>query len=365
MLVMNYPLRTVRSLALSVYKLRFMPRWAIIFMDIFLSFGGVIISFLLRFNFKTEKISSPLFVRGICITVAVYFICFLIFKTYKEVIRHTTFKGISRVFNSVVVANACIIFINLILANKKTVLIPNSVLLINLFISFCMLSANRIFIKKIFESGSNIKKEPVLIFGAGELGRIAAKAIVNNERSKWKIVGYADDDRLKTGKTLLGIPVYEIGKLHKIIGLHNVRQVIFAVNNIAIARRNELATFFIDCGVKVATLPPLEKWAHDPLKINEIKEFKIEELLEREPICINNIKIGTVLKNKNILITGAAGSIGSEIVRQITKFQPAAITLCDVAETPLHAMDLELKEMGREVNYKIFVCNITDERRME
>jgi FlaA1/EpsC-like NDP-sugar epimerase len=348
----------------NLFKLGFMPRWAIVFMDIFLSFASVVLSFLLRFNFRTERISSDLFIRSISILLAVYLVCFFLFKSYKEIIRHTTFTGILRIFKAVGVANLLLIVFNLLYSGKNLVLVPNSVLLINFFISFFMLSANRVLIKEIFKTGSKYKKEPILIFGAGDMGRAAVKTIVQNELSKWKVVGFVDDNRSKTGKFLLGIPIYHTTKLHKVLNNKAVKRVLFAVNNISISRRNEIASFFVDSGIMVSTLPPLEKWAQDPFKINEVKDIKIEDLLEREPILIDNYKIGTVLNNKCILITGAAGSIGSEIVRQVMRFQPSDLILCDAAETPLHTLDLELKE-NKNANYKIFICNITDEERME
>jgi FlaA1/EpsC-like NDP-sugar epimerase len=349
----------------NLLKLGFMPRWAIVFMDIFLSFASVVLSFLLRFNFQTERISSNLFIRSISVLLAVYLVCFFLFNSYKEIIRHTTFTGILRIFKAVGVANLLLILFNLIYSDASLVLIPNSVLLINFFISFFILSANRVLIKEIFKTGSKYKKDPILIFGAGDMGRAAVKAIVQNELSKWKVVGFVDDDRSKTSKFLLGIPIYHTTKLHKVVKNKTVKRVLFAVNNINISRRNEIASFFVDSGLMVSTLPPMEKWAHDPFKINDVKDIKIEDLLEREPIIIDNYKIGNILNKKCILITGAAGSIGSEIVRQVMRFQPSDLILCDAAETPLHTLDLELKEKFKDANYKTFICNITDEERME
>src|SRR4051794_35043264 len=147
----------------NLFKLGFMPRWAIVFMDIFLSFASVVLSFLLRFNFQTERISSDLFIRSISILLAVYLVCFFLFKSYKEIIRHTTFTGILRIFKAVGVANLLLIVFNLLYSGKNLVLVPNSVLLINFFISFFMLSANRVLIKEIFKTGSKYKKEPILI----------------------------------------------------------------------------------------------------------------------------------------------------------------------------------------------------------
>jgi FlaA1/EpsC-like NDP-sugar epimerase len=349
----------------DLFKLGFMPRWAIVFMDIFLSFASVVLSFLLRFNFQTEKISSALFISSISVTLPIYLICFFLFKSYKEIIRHTTFTGIFRQLKAVGAANILLIILNVVFKSENSVLVPKSVLFINFFISFFMLSANRVLIKEIFRIGSNHKKEPILIFGAGNMGMAAVKTIVQNEFIKWKIVGFVDDDRSKTGKFLLGIQIYHTTKLNKVLKNKSVNRILFAVNNISISRRNEVASFFVDNGIMVSTLPPLERWAHDPFKINDVKDIKIEDLLEREPIIIDNYKIGSILNNKCILITGAAGSIGSEIVRQVMKFKPSNLILCDAAETPLHTIDLELKENFKDVNYKTFVCNITDEERME
>src|SRR3954452_13110303 len=177
----------------NLFKLGFMPRWAIVFMDIFLSFASVVLSFLLRFNFQTEKIRSDLFIRSISVTLAVYLVCFFIFKSYKEIIRHTTFRGILRIFKSVGVANLSLIISNLVFTGTSSLLVPNSVLLINFFISFFMLSANRVLIKEIFKIGTNNKKEPILIFGAGDMGRAAVRTIMQNEFSRWKVVGFVDD----------------------------------------------------------------------------------------------------------------------------------------------------------------------------
>src|SRR4051812_21794883 len=138
----------------NLLKLGFMPRWAIVFMDIFLSFASLVLSFLLRFNFQTEKISSDLFTRSISVTLPVYLVCFFLFKSYKEIIRHTTFTGIFRLFKAVGAANLSLIFLNLIFRDENSVLVPNSVLLINFFISFFMSSANRVLVKEIFRTGS-------------------------------------------------------------------------------------------------------------------------------------------------------------------------------------------------------------------
>ena len=149
---------------------------------------------------------------------------------------------------------------------------------------------------------------------------------------------------LKQKKIIGGVKVYSLNKLAKTINKLSVKRAIIAVNNISLKRRNEVADFFIRNGVKVSILPYSQQWVHDPFKIRRLRDIKIEDLLEREPIQINNAAISTTLKNKCILITGAAGSIGSEIVKQVAAFQPEMLLLCDMAESPLHTIGLFMQE---------------------
>jgi FlaA1/EpsC-like NDP-sugar epimerase len=135
------------------------------------------------------------------------------------------------------------------------------------------------------------------------------------------------------------------------------------VNHISFSRRNEVVSFFIDQGIKVSILP--QHWVNDPFKIQRLRDVKIEDLLEREPIEMNNAEINARLKGKSILITGAAGSIGREILWQVAKFQPGILILCDIAESPLNDIGLELQENHRDLSYKLFIANITDTGRME
>ncbi len=132
-----------------------------------------------------------------------------------------------------------------------------------------------------------------------------------------------------------------------------------------VKRRNEVADFFIHHGVKVSILPYNQQWLHDPFKIRRLRDIKIEDLLEREPIQINNNAISATLRNKSILITGAAGSIGSEIVKQVSVFNPEMLLLCDIAESPLHSVGLFMQENFPDVNYKLLIGNITDVNGME
>lgn len=348
----------------KLFNIGYMPRWFIICMDVVLSFLSIILSILLRFNFVLEKINTTLFSRTVLITVSAYLICFFIFQSFKEIIRHTTFRGVFKVFLAVLSANIFLLMLSFFLSNDIR-LVPYSITIINFFISFFMLAGSRIAIKKLFETALTIKKDVVVIFGAGAMGLAALKTIQEDKLSDWRVMAFIDDDISKQRKIIGGIKVYSTKAFAKIINKWSVKRAIIAVNNISLKRRNEVADFFIQHDVKVSILPYNQQWLHDPFKIRRLRDIKIEDLLEREPIQINNDAIRTTIKNKSILITGAAGSIGSEIVKQVAAFQPKVILLCDMAESPLHNIGLFVQENFPGINYKLLIGSVADWNCME
>jgi FlaA1/EpsC-like NDP-sugar epimerase len=333
-------------------------------MDITFSFFSIILSILLRFNLETQKINTNLFTRTVLITLGVYFLFFFVFQSFKEIIRHTTFRGVFKILLAVASANIFLLLMTFFFS-KEVRLVPYSITMINFFISFFMLAGSRIAIKKLFETALTIKKDVIVVFGAGTMGVAALNTIREDKLSDWRVIAFIDDDINKQRKIICGIKVYGLDTSLKTIKKFSVKRAVIAVNNISLKRRNEVADFFIRHGVKVSILPYNQQWVHDPFKIRRLRDIKIEDLLEREPIQINNNAIYTTLKNKSILITGAAGSIGSEIVKQVSAFQPGMLLLCDMAESPLHTIGLFMQENFPAINYKLVIGSITDGNGME
>jgi FlaA1/EpsC-like NDP-sugar epimerase len=333
-------------------------------MDLTLTFFSIILSYLLRFNFEVGQIDKNSFVRTIIITLSAYLLFFIIFKSYKEIIRHTTFRGVFKVLLAVLSANTFLILMNFLLS-KEFHVVPYSVTVINFFISFFMLGGSRMAIKQLFETASTVKKDSIIIFGAGDMGLNALKTIRRDTFSNWKVMAFIDDDISKQTKVIGGVKVYSIKASGRIINKWSVKRAIIAVNNISLARRNEVADYFLKKGIKVSILPYHQQWANDPFKIRRLRDINIEDLLEREPIQINSKAISTTLKGRSILITGAAGSIGSEIVKQVAAFQPEMLLLCDMAESPLHDIGLSIRENFPNVSYKLIIGSITDVNYIE
>lgn len=352
----------MKTIALD--KLRYIPRWIILSMDISLALFSISISYLLRFNFNMEDVAKSVVGSGVLITMTLYLVAFACFKSYREIIRHTTLHGIAKILLVVIVVNLSIFILNKLSRNLTGLhLVPYSIIVINSFICFCLLVCSRIFIKKIFELVSAIKKEPIIIFGAGKTGLATSKVILDNKVCKLLVVAFIDEDFKKMGKTLEDIPIYGLTQVPRLVKKYSVKRAIIAVSNISVERKNEIAFYLVEQGLKVS-VPSIQHLSGDPFKTIKLRDINVEDLLEREPIEINNAEISSMVRGKHILITGAAGSIGSEIVRQVAKFQPGLLILCDIAESPLHSMDLELQEM-KEIKYRVFIANTCNKKRMK
>lgn len=346
-------------------NIKYMPRWIIVTLDVFLTFVAVILSFLFRFNFRTTRISDTTFLSALGLITGVYLLCFIVFKTYREIVRHTTIQGVIRILGTTFIASIILIMLNFFYGSlsEGKLLVPFSVICINFFVAFFLLAAVRILIKGLFYFASKSKKKPVIVIGAGELGRAAIRSINKEVVSEWYVAAIVDDDPVKRGKKIDNIPIIGFKDVDKVMQKRTVDRAIIAIHLISLDRRNEIANYFVDKGVKVSILPA--QWVNDPFKIKRLRDVNIEDLLEREPIKMNNLSISERLQGKRILISGAAGSIGSEIVRQVAKFKPEMLILLDMAESPLHVISLELSENYKEVNNTIFIGNISDKKRME
>jgi FlaA1/EpsC-like NDP-sugar epimerase len=247
-----------------------------------------------------------------------------------------------------------------------TIIFSNITLIIYALITFPALISYRVLVKFGFAYLRNYKmdRKVVVIYGAGEAGFATKRVLEHDTRSNVQIAAFLDDNPRKLDKVVDGIKIVHPGHLHLLHRSTPIHELIIANFSISPARKNEIVDFCLDHDIKVLNVPPLDSWINGEFSARQLQTLKIENLLEREPIKINNGEIGQQLKNKRILVTGAAGSIGSEIVRQLLKFEPHTIVLCDQAETPLHHLELELSEIATEVICVPFLGDVRNFDRM-
>ena len=217
----------------------------------------------------------------------------------------------------------------------------------------------------LYIKNSSLVKLRVIIYGAGEAG-IATKRIFDHDAKVNKqIIAFVDDDPRKVGKTLEGKKILAADTLEKLVKTHALDEIIFASYSVPADRKNQIVDLCLEHNINILNIPPPDVWAKGNVNVAQIQNIKIEDLLNRKPIKIDTDGIQGELKNKRILITGAAGSIGSEIVRQLLKFETGLIIMCDQSETGLHNLALEIEEKYPKANFHAFIGDVRDEHRMQ
>ncbi len=350
-----------------VRNLRILPRWVIIFIDLFFISFSAFLGYLLRFNFSLEDLSHYRFEEGVLLYAVCGFVSILITGSYRGIIRYTGLQDGVRIFYMVVLNLLLVIAINIFFgSNGLGNVVPYSVVLISLLSSFLFLFNYRLLVKYIFSFYKDhlLKQTRVLIFGAGQTGIITRHVVDSSLRMR--IMGFLEDDPDKIGKVMDGVRIYSARKpdLESLLNENAFDELIIATKNVTLERRNELVDSCIQHQVRVRVIPPIDKWAKGELSFNQIKEINIEDLLGRESIRLNKENVEKDLKGKRICITGAAGSIGKELVRQVILHHPECIIAIDQAESALYELERELITIDTKVKVITYLADITNRERI-
>ena len=361
-----------QSLFIRRYSNRFLSRWLVLAIDVIIAIFSFLVATALRLNFRYEELHLEVFIYHFVFLLSIRFITFLYFKTYSGIIRHTSIEDavliLKTIFTGTMVAAIISLSIRYFLHVETLIYVPISILVIDFFICLFLMVSLRFMVKKFYESFINEFKPAVgvLIYGAGYSGLLTKNVIQNDRGINYQVLGFIDDNDSKVGKTIEGIRVFNLGEaLDKFVDTYEGLQVIMAIKNINIQAKRKISDVFLDRGVVVKTLPPVDKWVGGEFAINQIHNVKIEDLLGREEIQMNNKLISEEMNSKSILVTGAAGSIGSEIVRQLIAYFPSKIILVDQAESGL--FDLEYELVGRipsNTEIVVKVADVSDINRM-
>ena len=350
-----------------IQKINILPRWIIFLIDIAICACSLILAFLIRNNLNFETISLRELSGELLILTLINAIVFVNFRTFSGIIRYTGIQDAIKIFTALVMSTTVLFFISLVAANSGGNLIfSNVTLIVYALISFPAMISYRVLVKFGFSYLRNYKmdRKIVVIYGAGEAGFATKRVLEHDPKSNVQIVAFLDDNPRKLDKVVDGIKIVHPGHLQLLNRSTPIHELIIANFSLSPARKNEIVDYCLDHNIKVLNVPPFESWINGEFSTRQLQILKIENLLERDPIKINNEAIGHQLKNKRILVTGAAGSIGSEIVRQLLKFHPNTIILCDQAETPLHHLELELQETATEVICVPFLADVRNRDRM-
>lgn len=326
---------------------RFMPRWAILAFDLGLAGGGLFFAALLRFEFAVPASE----VRGLGaflpIFLGVRLAAMALFRTAAGVIRHSGAYDARRLLAATGSGTAVFAAANWAHAAwvDGTYLVPFSIALLEGILTAAALLSSRFVVKWLYHASRSAPSEVVrvVIFGAGDAGLIAKRALEREPGAAgMRVVAFLDDDRRKAGKLLDGVEIVEASEAGDLFDAGHVDRMILAVQQLDPERRRQVVDVALAHGVRPLDVPPVDRWIGGELTARQIRELRIEDLLGRPPIQLDGTHAGSVIDGKRILVTGAAGSIGSELLRQICTHRPAAVCGIDQAETPVHDLMLEL-----------------------
>ena len=348
---------------------KYASKWIVLFIDVLIVCISFIIAYAIRFNISLNFDVSSL-KEQVPVVIILSLVSFLLVGSYKGIIRHTGTKDAFNVFFGVTIFSISIGF--LVVANQfleiyKGFTIPKSIVLIHYLVAVFLLIISRYVFKAFYEVLSTELKSitNVLIYGAGDSGMITYGALNRERGNNYDILGFIDDDVNKVNKKIDRIRIFNAAKIDKeFIDKNDIDEIIISIQNIKPNRLLEIADELMGLGVDVKIVPPLSKWIGGDLQANQIKQINIDDLLGREVISINNPIVKREFTGKVVLVTGAAGSIGSEISTQLSSYNLDLLILIDQAESPLYDLQQELVQNGQN-NFKAIVADVRDLKRME
>ena len=358
----------IKKVLLNLSK-KYVSRWVVLFIDILIVCSSFVLSYFIRFNASFDFDFSELLIQ-LPIVIVLAIISFVLTSSFKGIIRHTGIRDVFNVFlggTLLAFLSTTIVVFNRYFEVYVGFTIPISIIIIHYFVNIFILTLSRFVLKALYEiiSSEISATTNVLIYGAGDSGILTYGALNKDSKSKYEVISFIDDDKNKVNKKIDRIEIVSLRNVTKaFLEKHNIDEIIISIQNISPNRLLEISDYFSPFNLNIKIVPPLSSWINGGLSSNQIREVKIEDLLERNPIIINNPILSRDVKGKVILVTGAAGSIGSEISRQLSSYELKQLILLDQAESSLYELQQELKRSGID-NLVTIIGDVRDYAKMD
>lgn len=358
------------NLRVNIHNLSYLPRWIIVMMDLVVLMTSFFFTFLIFRGTGLDYIITPHTVVFITVLFGVNIFFFWLFRTYSGIIRHSSYiDAVKLLFSQMAVLVLFLVlnFVFEILFGYKAFL--NTALFINMVLSFCGLFLYRVIVKQTFEryfsETSDVNLSRTIIYGTDANAISVAKALKLETPARFKIVGFVDKNSQNSSKRMLDLPIFvQKKKLPILMRSIGAEGVVIADKSLSKEERLVIVDQCLEFNYKVYMVPLISDWENQKEISQKVKNLQIEDLLERKPIVLDSKSISKQLKDKTILITGAAGSIGSEIVRQVLLFNPKTVLVLDQAETPLHHLFLEMNENEFKSKITTLIADVRNKEAM-
>jgi len=344
-------------------NINILPRWVIAALDAMILFYSVTFAYILRLNFEWTEISNYFFFESSLFFTLTGLVIMLITKSYQGIVRHTGIKDAFVIARTILFTFLIVALIDYAYEHIMGMhsIMPLTVIIIASLISLSILIFYRLLVKEIFGFAKNKRRdfENVVIFGAGEAGVLALEVLMNDTKINKKVIAFIDDDYNKVGKFLGGSKIYgSIEDLEFLSEKYQVKELIISTQDISRKRKREIIDECLRLDIHSSIIPPIDEWMSGGLSAGGIREVKIEDLLSRDSISLDNTHVIEELAGKVVLVTGAGGSIGSEIARQVAHYNPKLLIMLDQAESALYEVNHEIESLDLDVEIIAVLADI-------
>ena len=354
---------------LDIRKLKYLPRWIVFFIDVLLITLSSVVTYFLLEDLGISALQEVTIYSQLLIVLGVHILTFFIFNTYSGLIRHSSYLDAIKLFLAVATSYFLLVFINLgaILINNSKIFL-NAELFVLALLSFSALFLFRLIVKRAYEFFRNLQIEEdllnAIIIGLDDSAISIAAALEMEEPKRFDIKAFVTKDGSKRSRVLDKPIVLMKDELGSILKRFKANAVVLSGNNLSAKEKFEIIEDCLENNVKVFNTPVVINWDDQQSVTNQLKSLQIEDLLDREPIILNKENKANQLSNKVVLVTGGAGSIGSEIVRQVVQYNPKTLIVLDQAETPLHNLSLEVAHRYPNINFQWMICDVANRNRL-
>jgi FlaA1/EpsC-like NDP-sugar epimerase len=368
---------------MTKFKLFYKNFFLILGIDLFLLSFSIYFAHLIRFDFVIPQQFLILLYRTLPFILIIKIASFYFFDLYRGMWRYTS---IADLFNIIKASSlSTLLIVSFILFSTRFQGFSRSVFIIDWCFTILFISAYRLSIRLYFEHLSDDKfglipiwktlnifnrkqadKKRLLIIGAGNCGEKIYREIHDNDRLQYRVVGFLDDDSAKLGKKIHGVPVLGyIRDIRKVIYKTMADEALIAIPSTNSQQMRSIVANCKDSKIKFKTIPGMGELINGKVTVNAIREVAYRDLLGREVVKLDKESIGAYLQEQCVLVTGAGGSIGSELCRQICRFRPKSLILYERAESPLYEIELELKQNFRDVKIVTLLADVQDKKQLE
>ena len=348
------------------------PRWIIIVIDLLIAAFALLLSYLIRFDLHTDfsifQKEWEVLSKSIFLYFSIKFCVFYALKIHRGLVRYTSTQDLRRILIASVISSLIFFILSVIRMNfvDGFYLFPMTILIMEFIFSLTFMAGSRFVIKLLYLESIKLKlvKENVLIYGAGTMGLITKRTIEEDTRNNQVAIGFIDNNYKLVGNRIDGLPIYSPDKILELQQQLNITKLIISIRNPADDQLNKVIENCLEAGIRVQKVPDPKTWVNGELSALQIVKIPIEDLLGRAPIALNQEKLRTSLSNRTILVTGAAGSIGSGLVLELLNHHPKKIILLDQAESPLYDLENQLRQLETQTLLEVVIGDVRSLNRM-